>query len=316
MELSNKKTVLITGASGFIGLNTVKVFSKDDSWEIYALVHKSISVELKNLPKINIIQGNLNDYSFIKELEKKYNFDVIVHIAGLASDIGKDKIFKKINYESVKSLSPLAKEKFIYISSTDVYGIKDFNNADENTPLCEFPKNPYPKYKILSEKYIKENCKNYVIIRPAAVWGENDRTLESRVVDFLKTSPFIVHFGKWKGKNRWPLANVNNVSNTILIVSKTNKFDKEAINIVDKNVITIDDYYKTIAKKYFPEKKFKTITLPLWIGKIIGLISTTISNLLNLNHPIFDPSFYALHHVSSNLDFSSEKMESVLSTFE
>ena len=140
MELSNKKSVLITGAGGFIGFNTVKVFSTDENWQIYALVHKNVPEDLKLLKNITIISGNLADNNFINELYSKFSFDIVVHIAGLASDIGSDEIFKKINYESVKSLSHLAKEKFIYISSTDVYGIKDFNNADENTPFCEYPK--------------------------------------------------------------------------------------------------------------------------------------------------------------------------------
>ena len=39
----------------------------------------------------------------------------------------------------------------------------------------------------MSENWLKENCKHYVIIRPAAVWGEGDKTLENRFVDFLKT---------------------------------------------------------------------------------------------------------------------------------
>ena len=32
--------------------------------------------------------------------------------------------------------------------------------------------------------------------------------------------------------------------------------------------------------------------------------------------PIFDPTFYAVHHVSSNLDFSSEKMERAIKTLD
>ena len=57
---------------------------------------------------------------------------------------------------------------------------------------------------------------------------------------------------------------------------------------------------------------FKTITLPFWFGKMLGFVSTTLSNMLKKRDPLFDPTYYAVHHVSSNLDFSSEKMEKAI----
>lgn len=308
----NKK-VLVTGASGFIGLNVVKAYVRA-GWFVFALVNKNIPDELKTLNNVNIIKMDLTSAKNIELL--KTDVDIVAHVAGLASDIGKDEIFKKINFDPVKYLCKIPKKKFIYVSSSDVYGIKDFKNADETTPLCEFPKNPYPKYKIMSENWLKENCPvKYVFIRPAAVWGEGDKTLENRVVEFLKVSPFIIHFGKWKGQNRWPLANVKNVADTIVAVSEFDICDNDAVTIIDNEKTSIEQYYRNIAQKYFPNKTFKTITLPLWIGKSLGFISTICSNLLNKKHPIFDPTFYAVHHVSSNLDFSSDKMQKILDYF-
>ncbi|MDD3436801.1 MAG: NAD(P)-dependent oxidoreductase [Candidatus Gastranaerophilales bacterium] len=311
MELLNK-SVLITGAGGFIGLHVVRLFS-ENNWEITAVVHKNIPDELKTLNNVKIIQADITDKHVLSQITQQP--DVVVHVAGLASDIGSDALFKKINFETVKTFSRLAKIKFIYISSTDVYGIKDFSGEDEDTlPFADKPINPYPKYKIESEKWIRTNLdKNYyVIIRPADVWGEGDKTLESRVVDFLKSSPFIVHFGKWKGKNRWPLADVESVAKAIYVCANTDDFNGEAINIIDEKFTTIDEFYRDIAKKHFPNKRFRTIMLPFWTGYILGIISTSLSNLLKLRQPIFDPSHYAIYHVSSNLDFSCEKMKKVL----
>lgn len=307
------KTVLVTGAGGFIGLNVVKMYSKY-GWRVLALVHNRIPNELYNINNVEVIKGDVTNKEFMSQFKSKVN--VVAHVAGLAKDIGEDSTFRKLNFEPIKYLSELPTDKIVYVSSSDVYGIKDFINADESTPLIEYPKNPYPKYKIISEIWLRENCSNYVIIRPAAVWGEGDLTLESRVIDFLKSSPFIVHFGKWKGKCRWPLANVKNVAKTIVAVSETDKFNGEAITIIDPEKTTIDEYYRKIARENFPTKTFKNLYLPLWIGKLIGLISTTLSNILKLRDPIFDPTFYAVHHVSSNLDFSSNKMLEAIKTLE
>ena len=312
-ERGLNKVVLVTGAGGFIGLNVVKMYS-EYGWKVIALVHHRVPNELYNINNVEVIQGDVTDENFM--LQFLGQVDVVAHVAGLAKDIGSDIIFRKLNFEPIKYLSKLPKDKIVYVSSSDVYGIKDHNNAYENTPMIEYPKNPYPRYKIMSENWLRENCDNYVIIRPAAVWGEGDLTIERRVVEFLETSPYIVHFGKWKGNCRWPLANVKNVAKTIVAVSETNKFDRQAITIIDSEKTTIDEYYRNIAKKYFPEKVFKNLYLPLWVGKLIGLISTTISNVLNLREPIFDPTFYAVHHVSSNLDFSSDKMLEAIKTLE
>ena len=303
------KTVLVTGAGGFIGLNVVKMYS-EYGWRVFALVHNNVPTELYSLNNVEVIKGDVTNEEFMLQLKGKC--DIVAHVAGLAKDIGSDITFRKLNFEPIKFLSKIPKDKIVYVSSSDVYGIKDFGlngiSADESTPLTEYPKNPYPRYKIMSENWLRENCSKYVIIRPAAVWGEGDKTLENRVIEFLRTSPFIVHFGKWRGNCYWPLANVQNVAKTIVSVSTFDKYDNQAITIIDPKKTTIDEYYRSIAAKYFPQKTFKNLYLPLWVGKLIGFISTTISNTLNLKDPIFDPTFYAVHHVSSNLDFSSDRM--------
>lgn len=311
MALTNKH-VLITGAGGFIGLHIVRIFAKHN-WKISAIVHKNIPDELKEMNNVEIIKADITEANILSKIPHKP--DVVVHVAGLASDIGSDALFKKINFETVKTFANLAKTKFIYISTTDVYGLKDFLGEDEDSLSLESkPINPYPKYKIESEKWIRKNLdKNqYVIIRPAAVWGEGDKTLEPRVVEFLKDSPFIIHFGKWKGKNRWPLANVENVAKAIFVCATTDDFNGQAINIIDEKVTSVDEFYREIAKKHFPDKTFRTITFPFGVGYILGWISTTLSNFLKLNHPIIDPSLYALYSVSSNLDFRGEKLKLIL----
>lgn len=314
MVFSNK-SVLITGAGGFIGLNTVKEFHRA-GFNVHALVHKNIPEELRQLDEINIIQADITDKnSVLKELNG-FQPDIIVHIAGLASDVGTDDEFRKLNYEPIKYLAELPKEKIIYISSTDVYGIKDFCGEDEDRLEFEkYPKNPYPKYKIKSEKWLRKNIDSskYVIIRPAAVYGENDKTLENRVVEFLETSPFIVHFGRWKGKNQWPMADVKNVAAAICMCAQTDEFNGEAINIVDEQKVTIDEYYHRIANKYFPDKKFKTICLPMWIGKLLGYVSTSLTKIFKLKQPLFEPTSYSVLHVSSNLFFSCRKFKKLIS---
>ncbi len=315
MESLNKKTVLVTGAGGFIGLNIVKSFLKK-GFKVCAMIHENYPEELKNIGA-KVIKADIKSRRSVLWALLDFKPQILVHAAAISSDIGSEELFRKVNFEPIKYLAKIPTEKIIYISSTDVYGIHDFNcETEEELPFEQHPINPYPKYKILSEKWLEENLdqSKYVIIRPGAVFGCGDLTLEKRFLDFLKSSPFIFHFGKWKGKNRWPLACVERLADCVVKLSETDEYNGQAINIIDDKRISIDEYYREVLKKNFPKKKVLFLNLPLWLGKMIGSISTFLSNLLQLKKPLFDPTYYAVCHMSANLDFSSAKLNKILNS--
>lgn len=322
-ELEKKKKVLITGASGFLGYHTVLEFI-NANFEVYAAVHSNVRKELVSLEKdhkIQVIKVNVIDFISLQNLFKKLpRLDVLVHCAARVSDIGWDNVFKEVNYNSTQHLTQLVKNfqvrHFCYISTTDVYGLKDFNGeTEEETPLDIKCKNPYPKYKIKSEEWIRNSLPNgqYSIIRPATIWGEDDPTVTKRIKDFLESSPVIIHFGKWKGHNRVPLVHVKNVALAIFLASTEGRFNGHAINVLDSQKVTMDQFYQYIIRKYFPNTTKKTITIPMWIATIFAFFISVISNFLNLKHPITDPSLYALNMISANLDFSNKKFVDICS---
>lgn len=321
------KHVFITGAAGFIGGYIVNQFVAE-GWHVLALVHRRASPSLDNLLEkglITIIRGDLKymppiEKSLVAELKlRRAVLDVIVHCAGRASDVGWRSAFRKANYDSVRDLVQISTtmnvQRFVFISTTDVYGLSDFHGeAEDELPLRANPSNPYPEFKIAAEKFIRSAlpANQFSIIRPAQVWGVGDRTLTPRIVDFLKNSPWIVHFGKWKGQNRWPLAHVQNVALTTFLASVDPDIGGQAVNVVDDEQTTMDEFYRILADLYLPHKTFHTITLPFWVGQTVSSPISWISNLLNLDTPFADPSFYALYSVSHNLDFSNHRMKKLM----
>ncbi len=232
--------------------------------------------------------------------------------------MGPDRLYKALNFESVKTLAALPTCKLVYISSSDVYGIKDFHGEDEDTlPFETKPLGPYPKYKIESEKWLRAHLPTdkYVILRPCAVYGEGDQSITNRIVAFLAVSAAIIHFGKWKGQNRWPAAAVEKVAQVAYVAACCTDFDGQAINIIDPEHTTLDAFYRKVAAEHFPGKKFRSITLPFWVGKLLGRISTTLSNLLGRTEQLFDPSLYAVYTVASNLDFSCARQQKALEKY-
>jgi nucleoside-diphosphate-sugar epimerase len=321
------KHVFITGAAGFIGGHVVKVFIKE-GWHVLALVHNANSVELERMARegfVTIINGDITDTASLKsvlsaELTRDGSvLDAIVHCAGRASDVGRRSEFRSANFESVKGLIEIVKDlnvgRFVFVSTTDVYGLRDFNGESEDElQLGSRPRNPYPEFKIAAERLIRAELPagRFCIVRPAQVWGIGDRTLTARIVDFLRWSPWIVHFGKWRGRNRWPLAHVHNVAMTILAATTLSDAAGLSVNVVDDEKTTMDEFYRILAKVYLSEKRFWSITIPFWIGWCVGLIISGVSNMFNLKKPFMDPSFYALYSVSHNLDFGNKRMQQLL----
>jgi nucleoside-diphosphate-sugar epimerase len=201
------------------------------------------------------------------------------------------------------------------MSTTDVYGIRDFSGAGEDTPLANNRRNPYPKYKILAEEHIRRSlpADRYVILRPAFVWGPGDTTLMPRAIAFLRASPVIVHFGPWRGHNRWPLAYVGNVARVAWAAATSDAAPGEAYNVVDPEPTSVDDYYRLLIDLFLPERSgIRSLSLPLALAWPTAALSTAVSKLLNRQHPIYDPSLYGLWHLSHSQDFSGQKAARLL----
>jgi hypothetical protein len=102
------------------------------------------------------------------------------------------------------------------------------------------------------------------------------------------------------------------VALTIFLAATAQETVGQALNAVDDERTTMDEFYRLLVKAYLPHKQFRTIALPLWVGQCFGAVVSGISNLLNLDRPFADPSFYALYAVSHNLDFSNRRMKHLI----
>jgi len=321
------KHAFVTGASGFIGEYVVREFVAQ-GWHVSALIHNRPAPGLQVLAEggaVTVVRGDVTDFVSIERAlaqgtpGREHAFDAIVHCAGRASDVGWRREFRKTNFESVQHLVKLTGKRgagrFVFVSTTDVYGLRDCSGESEDElPLADHPRNPYPKFKIAAEEWLCAELPpdRFAIVRPAAVWGAGDRTLTPRIVGFLRSSPWIVHFGKWRGGNRWPMAHVRNVAAAVFLTATTPEAGGRAINVVDSERTTVDEFYRILAGVFLPGRTFRSVVLPLWLGKAVGAAISCISNMFNMDQPFADPSLYAVSSVSSNLDFSNDRFRQLM----
>ena len=198
-------------------------------------------------------------------------------------------------------------KRFVYLSTADVYGLHDFNGeSEEELAFDETVKNPYPKYKILSEKWLAANLprERFSCVRPCVVYGRGDTSITPRTVAYLKNSPLVFHFGKWRGRNRWPLAHVENVCRTLHAAMILPEAGGQGVTVLDSRRVTVSEYYHELAAEFLPGKRLREMTLPMALIRPIAALSTALSR----SKPLFDPTLYALDTISHNLDFSNRRM--------
>lgn len=167
-------------------------------------------------------------------------------------------------------------------------------------------RSPYPKYKILSEKWLKDNLPSarFACVRPCVIYGRGDTTITPRTVAYLKSSPLVFHFGRWKGQNRWPLAHVENVARALHAAMVLDEAGGQGVTVLDSRRITLSEYYHELADEFLGGKRLKEVTLPMAVIRPIAALSSALSR----NRPLFDPTLYALDTISHNLDFSNRRL--------
>ncbi len=173
------KSILITGATGFIGSHLTPQLEQENYQITIAL--RTPSSKLSHHKQIEI--KNIDDQTnWQNALE---NIDTVIHMAARAhilkeSVANPEAEFNKINTQGTINLvrqSIQAKVKhFIFLSSIGAVTTLSDTIINESSP-CN-PDTPYGKSKLEAEKAIEKLCKNtsmtYTILRPTLVYGANN----------------------------------------------------------------------------------------------------------------------------------------------
>jgi nucleoside-diphosphate-sugar epimerase len=185
------KKIFITGGAGYVGAVLVPRLLK----EKYVITVLDLMIYgedvLSDHPNLNAVKGDIRDQDLLKELLPGH--DAVIHLACISNDpsfeLNPD-LGKSINLDSFRPLVEISKhvgvERFIYASSSSVYGIKEEPNVHEEMTLE--PLTDYSRYKADCEKILIENQTDdfsIVTIRPATVCGYSPRQRLDVVVNIL-----------------------------------------------------------------------------------------------------------------------------------
>ncbi len=192
-EQSNLKTILVTGGAGYVGAVLVpKLLKKGYRVKVLDLyMYGDVLKNVKNNPNLEEIKADLRDVGVLKKSIP--GCDAIIHLACISNDPSFElnpELGKSINYDAFIPLVDIAKDsgvkRFIYASSSSVYGIKEVHDVTEDLPLE--PLTDYSKYKAMCEDVLmKKRTPGFttLILRPATICGYSPRLRLDLTVNIL-----------------------------------------------------------------------------------------------------------------------------------
>ena len=202
--------ILITGASGFIGSFIVEEALRQ-GYDTWAAIRRSSSKEYLQDERIHFIELNLSSKEQLVEQLKGYDFDYVVHAAGVTKCINKED-FHRINTEGTKNLVMALRElqmplrKFVFVSSLSVFGaIREQQPYEEIRETDQpQPNTAYGQSKLEAEQWLDAlnselKAQNstlfpYVILRPTGVYGPREKDYFLMVKSIVQHSDFAVGY--------------------------------------------------------------------------------------------------------------------------
>lgn len=194
MADNNLKTVLVTGGAGYVGAALVPALL-DAGYAVKVLdlylYGDDVLDAVKGNPKLEQIKGDMRDHKLLERIIP--GCDAVIHLACISNDPSFELdpgLGKSINYDAFIDLVKVSKasgvKRFIYASSSSVYGIKPEQNVTEDLPLE--PLTDYSKYKAMCEEVLqKERAPGFTVltVRPSTVCGYSPRLRLDVVVNIL-----------------------------------------------------------------------------------------------------------------------------------
>jgi len=259
------KKLVVFGGGGYCGSVVVPQLV-NEGWDVtvfdtfwYGTDH------LPKSPQLRLVQGDVRDTAKVAEALAGQQY--VLHLSCISNDASfelDEKLSTSVNLDSFEPLVIAAKKagvkRFVFASSSSVYGVSDKPDVTEDHPLV--PLTLYNKYKGMCEPLLlKHTDKDFVgvIFRPATVCGYAPRQRLDLSVNILTNH--AVNKGKitvFGGDQLRPNLHVQDYTDLckLLLTAPDEKIANQIFNCGFQNM-SIMDIAKTVKKvveALFPEK--------------------------------------------------------------
>ena len=228
------KSILVTGATGFIGSRLVEELI-NKGYNVTSLIRKG----KKGNPKSKIIYGDLTD----EKINFNDNqFDCVFHLASHTPLEKNKKVLQKVNLEGTKKLFNEIKtitKSIIYISGLGVYGETGEIIVNENQKYN--PNTNFVKIRLDAEKFLKENTSenkiDFAVVHFGDVYGP-DGWFYEMLIKRLKKNTFRMPKG---GEYYKGFVHVDDAVGSMIAVLENKRFNESFI-VADSNPVTFKEF--------------------------------------------------------------------------
>lgn len=252
------KTILITGGAGFIGSNFIKHICKNHpDYKIIVLDALTYAGNLDNFigslkdnPNFTFCYGNVRNAELVDNLVSKA--DIVFHFAAeshVARSIYDNMVFFETDVLGTQAIANSVLkykkkvEKFVHISSSEVYGTALNEPMTEDHPLN--PLTPYASAKAGADRLVYSYWATYnipaVIIRPFNNYGPHQH-LEKAIPRFITSAlldePLTIH-GSGESQRDWLFVDDCCKGLNKVLTGDINKIKGEVINLGTGKSISI-----------------------------------------------------------------------------
>ncbi|MEM7298278.1 MAG: SDR family oxidoreductase [Bacteroidota bacterium] len=259
--------VFITGGAGYIGTKLVKHLVNDpkvDQIIVYDNLSKAhynffLGNHFDNGHKIQSVRGDILDTRLLNKLMK--DVDVVVHLAAIVTTPFANTdphFYEQVNHWGTAEVVYAAEEsnisKFIYLSSTSVYGASDSLSTEETTPA---PSTFYGISKLRGEEHVGRlsEKKNSIILRGGNVYGYSKSMRFDAVINrFMFDANFTNRIQiNGNGKQSRAFIHVDYLCQS-LVQAITGDVKSGTYNLVDKDLQILD--IVDVLKEIYPSLEF------------------------------------------------------------
>jgi len=278
----DKKTVFVTGGSGFVGRNLIPLLI-EKGYSVKALARSTESGNLIKSLGATIIKGDLdNEVAISKGVEKS---ESVFHLAASVDFFASEEQLTKIHVDASKILVAKAKKakvkNFVYLGAASVIiNGKPIKNANE-TNISNNLTDGYSITKLRAEQLILNASTDKfrtISLRPPLIWGKGDsQTLPSIVKAIQKRQMMFIN----DGKHLFNTCHVDNICHALLLAEKSRETGKAYFITDDENLI-----FKDFIKNYVSTKidKFPEKSVSLRTARLFASIFEFIWKTFKLKH--------------------------------
>ena len=262
LNKDSNSTVVIFGASGFVGRYVVAILAKE-YWKIKVFVRKPDQAKhltlIGKLGQVTIYQGNISNKNSVDKII--YGANKVINLVGILEENNKQNFSSVHIGGSTNIAESCLKHKINSLIHISALGIYDGMHSK------------YAKSKLEAEQNIKKIFQKTIILRPSVIFGPEDN-FTNKFARVASISPFIPLINN--GLTKFQPVYVKDVAKAVSAVINNNFHLGKTYNLGGPEIISFKEIIDFVLLKIRKKRIYFSLSFPM--AKLIGIILCVLKN--------------------------------------